>query len=135
MPREFSRTRRVGEQMRRDLSALIRTELRDPRLLMVSITAVDVSRDLSHAKAYVTILGDPAERGEIVDALNNASTLLRRELGRRMHIRTVPRVRFLYDEVVERGARLSSLISEAVASDKARHRDLEADESDPGGPS
>lgn len=123
MAREFSRTRRVGEQMRRDLAQLIRDEVRDPRMVMVSITSVEVSRDLAHAKVYITILGDPANRAEMVVRLNQVAPLLRRELGRRMHIRTVPRLEFVYDEVVERGARLSSLISAAVASDAARHRD------------
>jgi ribosome-binding factor A len=120
----------VGEQIRRELADLIRTEIRDPRMVMVSITAVDVTRDLSQAKVYVTILGHSGERGEMVDALNQAASLLRRELGRRMHIRTVPRMQFIYDEVVERGARLSSLIADAVAADEARHRDAETDESD-----
>jgi ribosome-binding factor A len=130
MAREFSRTRRIGEQLRRDLAQLIRAEIQDPRMAMVSITAVDVTRDLSQAKVYVTILGDPAERAHIVGALNHASGMLRRELGRRMHIRTVPRMLFLYDEVVEKGAHLSSLISEVVAADKARHRDDESNAED-----
>jgi ribosome-binding factor A len=130
MAREFSRTRRIGEQMRRDLAQLIRAEIQDPRMVMVSITAVDVTRDLSQAKVYVTILGDPAERPHIVGALNHASSMLRRELGRRMHIRMVPRMLFLYDEVVEKGAHLSSLISEVVAADKARHRDDESNAED-----
>jgi ribosome-binding factor A len=122
MPKEFSRTRRVAEQVRRDLAQLIRDEIDDPRMVMVSITAVDITRDLAHAKVYVTALGDPGERDRIVAALNQAAPRLRYELGRRMHIRTVPRLKFMYDEVVERGARLSSLIEGAVAADAARHR-------------
>lgn len=128
MPREFSRTRRIGEQMRRDLAQLIRDEIDDdPRMVMVSITAVDVTRDLSQARVYITMLGDVAERGEVVDRLNQAAPMLRRELGRKMHIRSVPRLSFMYDELVEKGARLSSLISDAVAADAKRHRD-DADE-------
>lgn len=123
MPREFSRTRRVGEQIRRELAELLRDEIRDPRMVMVSMTGVEVSRDLAHAKVYITLLGDPAERPEVLAALNHAAPLLRRELGRRMHIRMTPQLEFRYDEVVERGARLSSLIDAAVASDEARHRD------------
>ncbi len=133
MPKEFSRTRRVGEQVRRDLAQLIRDEIDDPRMTMVSITFVEVTRDLAHAKVYVTVLGDPDERGRIVDALNRAAPMLRYELGRRMHIRTVPRVKFLYDEVVERGAHLSSLIEDAVAADVARHRDDDDTESNGSG--
>jgi ribosome-binding factor A len=127
MPREFPRTRRVGEQIRRDLAELIREKIRDPRMVMVSITTVDVTRDLAHAKVFVTILGDPAERDDMVAHLNQAATMLRRELGRRMHIRTVPRLDFRYDEVVERGARLSSLISAAVAADASRTTDDDTD--------
>lgn len=128
MPREFPRTRRVGEQIRRELAQLIRDELRDSRLAMVSITGVEVSRDLAHAKVYVTFLGDPGERSDLVGLLNQAAPILRRELGRRMRIRIVPQPRFFYDEVVEQGARLDSLISAAVAADAARRQD--PDESD-----
>ncbi|MBL8258334.1 MAG: 30S ribosome-binding factor RbfA [Candidatus Competibacteraceae bacterium] len=119
----FPRTRRIGEQIRRELAELIRTELRDPRLALISMTGVEVSRDLGHARIYVTLMGDPAEWSERVAELNQAAPLLRRELGRRMRIRTVPKLEFRYDEVVERGARLSALIDEAVATDASRHRD------------
>lgn len=127
MPREFPRTRRVGEQVRREVAQLLREEIRDPRMTMVSITLVEVSRDLAHAKVYVTYLGDAAERPGVVAALNQAAPLLRRELGRRMHIRTVPRLAFVYDATVEQGAHLSALISEAVAADAQKHRDDDPD--------
>nr|MDQ2696203.1 30S ribosome-binding factor RbfA [Pseudomonadota bacterium] len=116
-------TRRVGEQLRRELAQLIRAELDDPRMVMVSITGVEVTRDFAHAKVFITILGEAASRGEMLAALNQATPLFRRALGLRMHIRTVPRLEFVYDEVVERGARLTSLISAAVAADARRHRD------------
>jgi ribosome-binding factor A len=95
------RTRRVGEQIRRELAELIRAELRDPRLALVSMTSVEVSRDLAYARIYVTLMGDPAERAERVAELNRAAPLLRRELGRRMRLRIVPKLEFRYDEVVE----------------------------------
>ncbi|NJN46221.1 MAG: 30S ribosome-binding factor RbfA [Candidatus Competibacteraceae bacterium] len=122
MPKEFPRTRRVGEQIRRELAQLIRVEIGDPRLAMVSITTVAVSRDLSYAKVYVTILGDPGERAGLVAKLNHAAPGLRHHLGRLMRIRKVPNLTFIYDEVVEHGAQLSSLISAAVAEDNARHQ-------------
>ncbi len=128
MPKEFSRTRRIGQQIRRDLAELIRDQVRDPRMVMVSITSVDVTRDLAYAKLYVTFLGESTERAEVVEGLNRAAPMLRRELGRRMHIRTVPRLQFIYDEVIEQGAQLSSLVDDAVAADVARHRDDEGDE-------
>jgi len=123
MAKEFPRTRRVGEQMRREMACLMRSEIDDPRMAMVSITGVEVTRDFAHAKVYVTILGDPARREEMVAALNQAAPMLRHELGRKMRLRTIPRLTFRYDEAVERGAHLSSLISAAVAADAARHRD------------
>jgi ribosome-binding factor A len=117
------RTRRIGEQIRRDLAELIRAELRDPRLTLVSMTSVEVSRDLAYARIYVTAVCDPGERVELVAELNRAAPLLRRELARRLRTRTVPKLEFRYDEVVEHGARLSALIDAAVAADAERHRD------------
>jgi ribosome-binding factor A len=127
MPKGFPRTRRLGEQLRRELAELLRDELRDPRVAMVSMTSIEVTRDLAQAQVYFTLLGDPAERAEVTAVLNQAAPLLRRELGRRMHIRVVPRLEFRYDEVVEHGARLSSLIAAAVAADEARHVPESAD--------
>jgi ribosome-binding factor A len=121
------RTRRVGEQSRRELAELIRDELRDPRLALISMTSVEVSRDLAYARIDVTLMGDPAERKERVAELNRAAPLLRRELGRRMRLRVIPKLEFRYDQVVEQGARLSALIDAAVASDTCRHHD-EADD-------
>jgi ribosome-binding factor A len=119
------RIRRIGEQIRRELADLIRTELHDPRLTLVSMTSIEVSRDLAHARIYVTVVCEPDARAGLVAELNRAAPLLRRELGRRMHIRTVPKLEFRYDEVVEHGARLSALIDAAVAADASRHRDDE----------
>ena len=117
------RTRRVGEQLRRELAELIRDELRDPRLALISMTSVQVSRDLAYARIYVTLMGDAAERSERVADLNRVAPLLRRELGRRMRLRVIPKLEFRYDEVVEHGARLSALIDSAVAMDAERHTD------------
>jgi len=128
----FPRTRRVGEQLRRELAELIRDELRDPRLALISMTGVEVSRDLAHARIFVTLVGDPADRAERVAELNRAAPLLRRELGRRMRIRAVPKLEFRYDEIVERGARLSALIDAAVAADADKHRDAVAAADDAG---
>ncbi|MFZ1642777.1 MAG: 30S ribosome-binding factor RbfA [Candidatus Contendobacter sp.] len=122
MANSTPRARRIGEQLRRDLAELIRAELRDPRLTLVSMTSVEVSRDLAYARVYVTAVCDPGERAGLVAELNRAASLLRRELGRRMHTRTVPKLEFRYDEVVEHGARLSALIDAAVAADAERHR-------------
>jgi ribosome-binding factor A len=117
MPRDFPRTRRVGEQMQRELAALIRDGVKDPRVGMVTVSAVEVTRDLAHAKVFISVLGDETARRDSLTALNNAAGFLRHELGQRMLTRTVPQLRFVYDESIERGSRLSALIDAAVASD------------------
>ena len=122
MPREFPRTHRINEQIRRDLADLIRSEGDDPRLIMVSITAVEVSRDLSYGRVYVTYLGAAEERQNIIAALNQLAPSLRHQLGRKMHIRSIPSLQFIYDNVIEQGAELSDLITRTVAADeKKRH--------------
>jgi len=131
MPKEFSRTRRVGEQLRRDIAELIRMRLDDPRMAMVSITAIDVSRDLAHARVYVTVVGGAdEERSEIVAHLNEVAGYLRGELGRNLRLRTTPQLRFQYDESVERGAQLSALIDRARSDDDAAQRDSRGEDGD-----
>jgi ribosome-binding factor A len=119
MPKDFSRTRRIGEQMQRELATLIQQEIQDPRLGMVTVSAVEVSRDLAHAKVFITVLND--EQLDIkasLEVLNRAAGFLRHELGRSMTLRTVPALRFVYDESMARGNALSQLIDKAVKSDK-----------------
>ncbi|MFN2308112.1 MAG: 30S ribosome-binding factor RbfA [Gammaproteobacteria bacterium] len=118
MPRDFPRTRRVGEQIQRELAALIRDAVKDPRVGMATVSAVEVSRDLAHAKVFISVLGDVEVRTASLTALNNAAGFLRHELGQRMLTRTVPQLRFVYDASIERGSQLSALIDQAVASDK-----------------
>ena len=127
MPKEFSRSRRVGEQIQRDLAELIRDEVKDPRVGMVTITAVEASSDLSHAKVFVTVLPDE-KLTESLEGLCRAAGFLRRELGRRMRMRSVPQLHFTHDESVSRGAYLSSVIDEAVAADRSKRGDPDEDE-------
>lgn len=119
MPKTSNRLGRIGDEICQELATLIRGELRDPRLGMVSVVGARVSRDLSHADIYVTVLG--AEVKGSVDALNHASGLLRSMLAKNINLRTTPRLRFIYDESVEKGRKLSALIDEAVAQDAANH--------------
>ncbi|GAB6039588.1 30S ribosome-binding factor RbfA [Endothiovibrio diazotrophicus] len=121
MPREFPRSRRVGEQMQRELAELIRDEVKDPRVGMVTIAAVEVSKDLAHAKVWFTVLG--AEPTVTAEGLNRASGFLRRELGRRMVLRSVPQLHFVYDDSVVRGNELASLIDRAVSADRHDEED------------
>jgi ribosome-binding factor A len=119
MPREFPRTRRVGEQIQRELATLIQYELKDPRLGMISISAVDLSRDLAHAKVHVSVLGNEEQVADSLAVLNHAAGFLRHKLGKSLHIRTIPELRFYHDRSLEEGARLGALINKAVASDRS----------------
>lgn len=123
MPKEFSRARRVAEQIQRELADLVRTGVKDPRLGMVSISGVKVSRDLGYATVYISSLDDKEKSKISVEILNHAAGFLRHELGHRMVIRSVPQLRFVLDESVERGMRLSSLIDAAIASDQDKAKD------------
>jgi len=118
MPKEFSRTRRVGEQMQRELAQLIQQEIKDPRIGMPTVMAVEVSRDLSHAKVFVSSLSSSEDMPQTLEILAKASGFLRHELGRRIKMRIIPELHFVHDESIERGNRLSSLIDAAIASDK-----------------
>ena len=118
MPREFSRSSRVAEQVQRELAELIRLELKDPRVGLITVTGVDLTPDYAHAKVFYTTLAGPDARKGIEAGLRAASGYLRRELGRRIRIHTLPELHFVFDESVERGDRLSRLIDEAVASDR-----------------
>jgi ribosome-binding factor A len=125
MPREFPRTRRVGEQIQRELAALIHDELRDPRLGMVSISSVQVSRDMAHAKIHVSVLGKDEQVLDSLGVLNHAAGFLRHRLGKILHMRVIPVLRFYHDRSLEEGARLGALINEAIASDKGNTGDDE----------
>jgi len=110
----FQRSDRVAEQVRRDLADLIRSELKDPRVGMISLTAVELTPDYAHAKVYFATL-DSEHLDEIERGLKRAAGFLRRELGRRIHIHTLPELHFVYDNSIERGASLSLLINQANA--------------------
>jgi ribosome-binding factor A len=133
--REFKRTDRVADQLQKELAVLIQREVKDPRLGMVTVSGVEVSRDLGYADVHVTLLGEdtPERIKENLKVLKQAAGFLRGQVARRIKLRHVPELRFHYDESVVRGQRLSSLIQEAVASDRSRSSDKSGNESgDPG---
>jgi len=121
--KEFSRSRRVGEQIQRELAELVQRELKDPRLGMVTISAVEVSRDMSVAKVYFTVLNPGHDVRETEKGLTHAVGFLRRELAHRMRLRVVPELRFQYDHSIEDGSRLSALIDKAVSEDESKKED------------
>ena len=131
---------RVADQIQRELASLIQMEVRDPRVGMVSVTGVEVSRDLAHPKVFVPVLntlGDDSEVNEStlsepgdldrleiednVNALNKAAGFLRSLLAKRLSMRSVPKLRFYYDGSIEQGQKLSSLIDSALAADQDTH--------------
>jgi ribosome-binding factor A len=119
MPKDYPRSRRIAEQIQRELSDIIRLELKDPRVGMITITDVEVTSDYEHAKVFFTRLGnlsDAVDTTAVTHALEHAAGFLRSELAHRMRLRIVPQLHFEYDESVERGVRLSKLIDEAVAN-------------------
>lgn len=134
MAKDYSRTQRIGDQMQRELAQLIRREVKDPRLGLVTITAVDVSRDVGHAKVFITVMAaeDAADSvAQSLKVLNDAAGFLRMQLGKAMKLRSVPQLHFHYDESVLRGAHLSALIERAVAEDSQHEhgdRKTEAEE-------
>ncbi|UCV05523.1 30S ribosome-binding factor RbfA [Dechloromonas denitrificans] len=110
----FQRSDRVAEQVRRDLADLIRTELKDPRVGMISLTAVELTPDYAHAKVFFATLNDE-HLEEVERGLKRAAGFLRRELGRRIHIHTLPELHFVYDDSIVHGASMSLLIEQANA--------------------
>ncbi len=130
MPRSNPRARRVAEQIQRELSGLIRLDLDDPRVGLVTITDVEVTGDLAHAKVFFTVLDEPGAdavppagieadavkadpKADTLAGLQRAAGFLRAQLGHRLLLRSVPQLHFSYDESVERGVRLSRLIDQA----------------------
>jgi ribosome-binding factor A len=117
MKRHSQRAQRVGEQIQRELAQLLRDEVKDPRVGRVTITAVEVSPDLSHAKVFVTDLAGRERAAESVHALSRTAGFLRSELAHRIRLYSVPQLHFAYDDSIESGIRLSKLIDDAVAAD------------------
>jgi len=115
MANDYPRSRRVADQVQRELATLIRDEVRDPRVGSVTVSEVKVSRDFAHAEVYVTGLGmEEADSRAMVDALNGAAGFLRGQLARQMRLRKVPALHFYYDPVFDQGARLNRLIDDVA---------------------
>lgn len=119
MAKEYSRKQRVAEQIQKELAQLIQLEMKDPRLGMVTVSVVEVSRDLAFADVYVSFLGvdDQEKVDQSLKILSQAAGFLRSQLARAIKLRFTPQLRFYYDSSLRRGAYLSSLIDEAVAKD------------------
>jgi ribosome-binding factor A len=112
------RAQRVGDQVQRELAQLLRDEVKDPRVGRVTITAVEVSPDLSHAKVFVTHLAGRDHADEAVQALQHTAGFLRSALSHRLNLYSVPQLHFAYDDSIESGMKLSQLIDDAIAEDR-----------------
>ena len=118
--RHSSRSARIGDEMQRELMQILREEVKDPRVGRVTVTHVEVTSDLSHAKVLVTDLAGRDHKAETVAALSRTAGFLRSELARRLSLYTVPQLAFVYDDSIETGMELSQLIDRAVAEDRKR---------------
>lgn len=124
MAKVYSRTQRIGDQIQRELAQMIPREIKDPRLGFVTVTAVEVSRDVSHAKVFITVMGENDEDKikQNLLVLKDAAGFLRMLLGKAMKLRSVPTLHFHFDESISRGVHLSALIERAVSED-SKHQD------------
>lgn len=130
MPSDYPRSHRVGDFIQRELAGIITREVKDPRLSpMLTISGVEVSRDLSVAKVYYSLF-DAEEQKDTQTALVSASGFLRNQLARQMNTRSVPQLRFFFDDSAERGAHMSALIADAVASNTTADSASKADDVD-----
>ncbi|MGZ8257145.1 MAG: 30S ribosome-binding factor RbfA [Gallionella sp.] len=124
----YARTDRVGQQMQREVAELIRLEINDPRVKLVTITGVEVAGDYSHAKIFFTRLD--GKHAEAQEGLDRASGFLRSQLSRSLKLRIMPQLHFVFDASVERGSHLSQLIDKAVAADKLNSDGNQAETND-----
>ena len=120
---QFRRTARLNEQLRQEISLVIRTEVRDPRVGLATITDVEASPELDHARVYITAMGDDAEKEEVLNGLRSAASFIRGQLGRRLHMRRVPELHFDLDRKLENALRIETLLKEALPPSDAEEPD------------
>lgn len=126
MGKDFSRTDRVGQQYQREIAMILQREIKDPRVSMVTVSDIEVSRDLAYAKVFVTFFNDDeAYVTTALKVLNDASGFIRSLLGKRVRARVMPELRFVHDPSLNEGIRMSRLVDEAIHRDT--HRDDASD--------
>ncbi|ABV37992.1 ribosome-binding factor A [Shewanella sediminis HAW-EB3] len=123
MAREFSRTRRIAQQLQQELAQVLQRDMKDPRIGFVTVNDVDVSRDLSYAKVYVTFFEEDEKLvQEKVEALDAAAGYIRSLVAGRMKLRVMPELRFIYDSSLVEGMRMSNLVSRVISDDEAKQK-------------
>lgn len=125
MAKSFSRKDRVSHELQKEIAMILQREIKDPRLGMVTVADVDISRDLAYATVFVTFLFDDDKKviEEGLKVLNDATGYVRSLIGKAMRLRIVPELKFVYDDSLVEGMRMSNLVSEVIQKDKARHQD------------
>ncbi|MCG9712003.1 30S ribosome-binding factor RbfA [Shewanella insulae] len=135
MAKEFSRTRRIAQQLQQELAQVLQRDIKDPRIGMVTVNDVDVSRDLNYAKVYVTFFEeDKAVVEEKLAALEAAAGYVRSLVAGRMKLRVMPEIRFVYDASLIEGMRMSNLVSQVITKDEAKAREHGRDDEEPDTP-
>ena len=127
MPR-YRRTDRINELLREEIAVLVRDEVRDPRVGLATVTAVETSPELDHAKVYVSTLGDEEERAAVMTGLRSAAPFVRSQLSKRLHMRRIPELHFEYDRVLEEAMRIEALLREALPEGPASPDESESRE-------
>ncbi|MCC4832237.1 ribosome-binding factor A [Shewanella sp. 10N.286.51.B7] len=136
MAKEFSRTRRIAQQLQQELAMILQRDMKDPRIGFVTVNDVDVSRDLSFAKVFVTFFEEDQELvDQKIEALTAAAPYVRTLVASRMKLRVMPELRFVYDSSLVEGMRMSNLVSQVITQDKAkqdkaRHEEFGTDDAD-----
>lgn len=125
MSREFKRSDRVAQELQKEIAVILQREVKDPRVGMVTVSDVEVSRDLAYAKIFVTFLfdNDPEAIKQGMKGLEKASPYIRTLVGKVMRLRIVPELRFVYDESLVEGMRMSNLVSNVIKNDEAKHKE------------
>ncbi|TSJ90377.1 30S ribosome-binding factor RbfA [Gilliamella apicola] len=125
MAKAFNRSSRVGHELQKEIAIILQREIKDPRLGMVTVSSVDISRDLSYAKVFVTFLNDddPQVIEQGLNVLNDAKGYIRTLIGKAMRLRIIPEIKFFYDESLVKGMQMSSLVSDVIKQDNERHKD------------
>jgi ribosome-binding factor A len=123
---QYRRTDRLNEQLKQEISLIVRDEVRDPRVGLATVTGVQTSPELDHAKVYVTSLGSEEEREEILAGLRSAASFIRKELGQRLHMRRIPELHFEADRVLAEALRIEQLLREALPEGSAGAAEADA---------
>jgi ribosome-binding factor A len=132
MPK-FRRTDRINEQFKQEISLIVRDEVRDPRVGLATITAVQTSPELDHAKVYITSLGDEEEREEILTGLRSAAPFIRKQLAGRLSMRRIPELHFEADRVLAEAMRIEQLLREALPNGAGTATDADLEDGGDGG--